>query len=73
MCSRGELTFKKGTKWKFEFIFLAAKIKAGLPAERLQRLRTLFFTTAVHFRMREGGTAILNLNLVRLHAEDFPN
>jgi hypothetical protein len=45
----------------------------GLPAERLQRLRTLFSTTAVHFPMREGGTAIQNLNLVRLHAEDFPN
>ena len=46
-------------------IFLAAKIRVGLPAERLQRLRTLFSATAVHFRMREGGTAIVNLkNLV---------
>jgi len=47
-------------------IFLAAKIKVGLPAERLQRLRTLFSATAAHFRMRQGGIAILNLkNLVR--------
>ena len=47
-------------------IFLAAKIKVGLPAERLQRLRTLFSATAAHFRMRQGGTSILNLkNLVR--------
>jgi len=48
-------------------IFLAAKIKVALPAERLQRLRTLFSAAAVHFRMRQGGTAILNLkNLVRV-------
>jgi hypothetical protein len=47
-------------------IFLAAKIKVGLPAERLQRLRILFSAASVHFRMRQGGTAILNLkNLVR--------
>lgn len=47
-------------------VFLATKIKVGLPAERLQRLRTLFSAPAVHFRMREGGSAILNLrNLVR--------
>ena len=48
-------------------IFLLAKFKVGLPAERLQRLRTLFSGAAVHFRMREGGTAVLNLkNLVRV-------
>jgi len=48
-------------------IFLAAKIRVGLPVERLQRLRTLFSAAAVHFHMREGGTAILNLkNLVRV-------
>ena len=35
-------------------IFLAAKIKVGLPAERLQRLRTLFSAASVHFRMRAG-------------------
>jgi hypothetical protein len=47
-------------------IFLAAKIKVGLPAERLQRLRTLFSATAAHFRLRQGGLSILNLkNLVR--------
>src|SRR5271157_6194352 len=47
-------------------IFLAAKIKVGLPAERLQRLRTLFSAASVHFRLRPRGTAILNLkNLVR--------
>jgi len=47
-------------------VFLAAKIKVGLPAERLQRLRTLFSAAALDFRLPQGGTAILNLkNLVR--------
>jgi hypothetical protein len=46
-------------------IFLAAKFKVGLPAERLQRLRALFSSVAVHFRTGQRGTAILNLkNLV---------
>ena len=55
-------------------IFLAARIKVGLPAERLQRLRTLFFAAAVHFRMRQGGTAILNLkNLVRFTFNPGPD
>ncbi len=57
----GELEMAGG-----ERIFLAAKIKVALPAERLQRLRLLFSATAVHFRLRQGGVAILNLkNLVR--------
>jgi thiol-disulfide isomerase/thioredoxin len=55
-------------------ICLAAKIKVGLPAERLQRLRTLFSAAAVHFRMRQGGTAILNLkNLVRFTFNPGPD
>ena len=55
-------------------IFLAAKIKVGLPAERLQRLRSLFSAAAVHFRMRQGGTAILNLrNLVRFTLNPGPD
>jgi hypothetical protein len=55
-------------------IFLAAQIKVGLPAERLQRLRTLFSAAAVHFRMRQGGTAILNLtNLVRFTLNPGPD
>jgi len=55
-------------------IFLAAKIKVALPAERLQRLRTLFSAAAVHFRMRQGGTAILNLkNLVRFTLNPGPD
>jgi hypothetical protein len=55
-------------------IFLAAKIKVVLPAERLQRLRTLFSAAAVHFRMRQGGTAILNLtNLVRFTLNPGPD
>ena len=55
-------------------IFLAAKFKVGLPAERLQRLRSLFSAAAVHFRMREGGTAILNLkNLVRFTLNPGPD
>ena len=55
-------------------IFLAARIKVGLPAERLQRLRTLFSAAAVHFRMREGGTAVLNLkNLVRFTLNPGPD
>jgi len=55
-------------------IFLAAEIRVGLPAERLQRLRTLFSAPAVHFRMRQGGTAILNLkNLVRFTLNPGPD
>jgi len=55
-------------------IFLAAIIKVGLPAERLQRLRSLFSAAAVHFRMRQGGTAILNLkNLVRFTLNPGPD
>jgi len=55
-------------------IFLAAKIRVGLPVERLQRLRTLFSAAAVHFRMRQGGTAILNLkNLVRFTLNPGPD
>ena len=55
-------------------IFLAAKIEVGLPAERLQRLRTLLSAAAVHFRMRQGGTAILNLkNLVRFTLNPGPD
>jgi hypothetical protein len=55
-------------------IFLAARIRVGLPAERLQRLRTLFSATAVHFRMREGGTSVLNLkNLVRFTLNPGPD
>ena len=55
-------------------IFLAAKIKVGLPAERLQRLRSLFSAAAVHFRMRDGSTAILNLkNLVRFTLNPGPD
>jgi hypothetical protein len=47
-------------------IFLAVEIKVPLEAERLHRLRMLFSSPAVHFRLRQGGTAILNLNnLVR--------
>ena len=55
-------------------IFLAAKIKVGLPVERLPRLRSLFSAAAVHFRMRQGGTAILNLkNLVRFTINPGPD
>ena len=64
-----EVEMKAGTR-----IFLAAKIRVGLPAERLQRLRTLFSAPAVHFRMRQGGTAILNLkNLVRFTLNPGPD
>jgi hypothetical protein len=46
-------------------LYLAAKMKVGLPAERLQRLRSLFSAAAVHVRMSRGGITILNLkNLV---------
>ena len=55
-------------------IFLAAKIRVGLPAERLQRLHALFTATAAHFRMRQGGIAILNLkNLVRFTLNPGPD
>ena len=55
-------------------IFLAAKITVGLPAERLQRLRMLFSAVTIHFRMRDGGTGILNLkNLVRFTFNPGPD
>jgi hypothetical protein len=55
-------------------IFLAAKIRVGLPAERLQRLRTLFSAAAVHFRLPQGGTAVVNLkNLVRFTLNPGPD
>jgi len=55
-------------------IFLAAKIKVALEAERLQRLHMMFSAPAVQFRMREGGTAILNpKNLVRFTLNPGPD
>ncbi len=55
-------------------IFLAAKIKVPLEAERLHRLRMLFSAPAVHFRLPQGGTSILNLkNLVRFTLNPGPD
>jgi hypothetical protein len=55
-------------------IFLASKITVGLPAERLQRLRTLFSSAALHFRRPQGGTSILNLkNIVRFTINPGPD
>lgn len=55
-------------------MFLAAKIRVGLPAERLQRLHALFTATAAHVRMRQGGIAVLNLkNLVRFTLHPGPD
>ena len=54
-------------------IFLCAKIRVGLPAERLPLLRALFCAAAVHFRIRQGGVAILNLkNLIRFSFNPGP-
>jgi len=48
-------------------IFLAAETAVGLKVERLHRLRMLFSAPAVHFRLRQGGLAFLNLkNLVQV-------
>jgi hypothetical protein len=55
-------------------IYLAAKIKVALEAERLHRLHMLFSAPAIHFRLRQGGTAILNLkNLVRFTFHPGPD
>ena len=55
-------------------LFLAAKSKVPLEAERLQRLRMLFSAAAVHFRVPQGGIAILNLkNLVRVTFNPGPD
>lgn len=55
-------------------IFLAAEITVTVAAERLQRLRMLFSAPAVHFRLRQGGAAILNLkNLVRFTLNPGPD
>ncbi len=55
-------------------IFLAAEIKVALEAERLYRLHMLFSAPAVHFRLPQGGTSILNLkNLVRFTVYPGPD
>jgi len=55
-------------------IFLAVEIKVPLEAERLHRLRMLFSAPAVHFRLPQGGTSILNLkNLVRVTFNPGPD
>ena len=55
-------------------IFLAVEIKVPLEAERLHRLHMLFSAPAVHFRLPQGGTAILNLkNLVRVTFHPGPD
>ena len=55
-------------------IFLAAEIKVALEAERLYRLHMLFSAPAVHFRLPQGGTSILNLkNLVRFTMNPGPD
>ena len=47
-------------------IFLGVEFVVGLPLEQLQRLNLLLSTPSVHFRLREGGFAALNLaHLVR--------
>ena len=57
-----------------ERIYLVARIMVALPAERLQRLHTLFAAPAVHFRLPQGGVAILNLkNLVRVTFHPGPD
>src|SRR5208283_2414408 len=53
-------------------IFLAAKIKVGLPAERLQRLRTLFSAAAVHFRMRPGHRDPESKEPCPVHTQSWP-
>jgi hypothetical protein len=55
-------------------IFLAAEIQVALEAERLCRLHMLFSAPAVHFRLPQRGTAILNLkNLVRFTLNPGPD
>ncbi len=55
-------------------IFLAVEIKVPLEAERLHRLHLLFSAPAIHFRLPQGGTAILNLkNLVRVTFNPGPD
>ena len=47
-------------------VFLGVEFVVGLPVERLQRINLLLSAPSVHFRMRKGGIAALNLaNLVR--------
>ncbi len=55
-------------------IFLAAEIRVAVEAERLPRLHMLFSAPAIHFRLRQGGIAILNLkNLVRFTFNPGPD
>lgn len=55
-------------------IFLAAKIIVPVLAERLHRMHLLFSASALHFRLRQGGIAVLNLkNLVRFTFNPGPD
>jgi len=55
-------------------LFLAVEIKVPLEAERLHRLHSLFSAPAVRFRMRQGGSSILNLkNLVQVTFHPGPD
>ncbi len=55
-------------------IFLAAEFAVALEAERLHRLRMLLSAPVVHFQLRQGGIAFLNLkNLVRFTLYPGPN
>jgi hypothetical protein len=50
-------------------IFLAVEIVVELPAERLNKIHYLLSAPALHFRLRQGGTGVLNLaNMVRFTA-----
>jgi hypothetical protein len=54
--------------------FLAAEIAVPVAAERLQRLHRLFSAPAFHFRLPEGGAAVLNVkNLVRFTFNPGPD
>jgi hypothetical protein len=55
-------------------VFLAAKIIVPLLAERLHRMHLLFSSAALHFRLGQGGVALLNLkNLIRYTINPGPD
>ena len=55
-------------------IFLAIEIVVELPAERLNKIHFLLSAPALHFRLHQGGTGVLNLvSMVRFTTYPGPD
>jgi len=55
-------------------IFLAIEFVVELPADRLNKIHFLLSAPALHFRLRQGGSGVLNLtNMVRFTTYPGPD